>query len=362
MTGESRATPLEEARAERRYDVLGALAAGRVSMVYLARLRGASNASANVAPNPFDTAASNLVALKRPQPGFANDADAGFALTREARFAARVASPSIVRAREAEIDDDGPYFEMEYVAGPSLARLQHVETVGASVATRVSAPVAVRIVTDILEGLVALAVNESLARPFDDGTLPIVHGDLSPANILVGIDGRSKISDFGCARASGADAPPALEATGASVGYSSPEAIRGERLTPASDVFAAGVILWELCAGRRLFAAPTPQMVARQVLGGYIPDLRQITPNLPPKLVAACERALVREKHLRFPSAADLNDALLDAIKDEFAMPRHTTVGIAVAQRCNAFLTQRERMIETPDSALQSGVRTRDRT
>src|SRR5262249_45766523 len=168
-------------------------------------------------------------------------------------------------------------------------------------------PVAMRIVLDALAGL--HAAHELV----DPHGVPVglVHRDCSPQNILVGIDGCARIIDFGVARA-------ALRLTRTRSGmlkgklaYMAPEQVRGDRdLDRRCDVFAMGIVLWELLTGRRLFKSESELATLAAVLDQPVPPVRAFAPQVPEALEEVCLRALERDRAQRFATAADMASAL----------------------------------------------------
>lgn len=328
----------------RGYEILGALAAGRTSMVYLARRGDDGGAS----PGP-------LVALKRLLPGHGPGSPAHNAFVREAALASRIRHPHVVGAHGLGADEGGPYYPMAYVEGASLLRVQTVDRDGRSVLTPVPASVAVRIALDVLAGLEAV----------HGATEPLVLGDLAPGNVLVGVSGRSQLTDFGCAGIAGKTPVSVGGSLDAAPGYSSPEWLRGEGRTVRSDLFGVGVLLWELFAGRRLFAAPSavpsPALVARLVLAAPIPDLSLLVPSLNRRLVDVCGKALERDPAARFASAREMAESLAAAAAESYGLPGHDVVEAFIEQRCRTFLEQVRRMTERPDTNTKSGIQPRVR-
>ncbi len=324
------------------FEVLGSLAAGRSSMLFLGR----NHASP-----------AKLVVIKRPHPGFAGESNALSEFAREASLAAAVEDDHVVGVHVIGSDAAGPYFVMDFVEGVSLFRLQTVDRDGRTLMTPLPTAVASRIALDVLAGL--HAVHESRSVHVPGGSIGLVHGDVSPGNILVGVAGTCRLIDFGSASAAGALPIAATLGATPRPGYSAPERILGEVSSRASDIFAAGVVLWELFAGRRLFSAPTPQMVARQILGGYIPDLASVAPAVPRAIAAVCERALRRAPDARFVSAEQFRAELSYAVSLSFGQTRHEAVAVFVRARCAAIIAQVRGMFEGHGPAARSGLRPR---
>jgi len=251
--------------------------------------------------------ASRLCVVKIVLPEFTNHRDFVEMLTREAKLAARLAHANVVQIYELERDADGRMFiAMEYVEGFDLnALLRRCSR------QKVPLPMefAIYIVISALRGL------DHAHRRTDDAGKPlgIVHRDVSPSNLLISFDGEVKVCDFGIAAANDlvSEKDTGDEAIKGKAGYMSPEHARGEVIDARSDVFALGIVLWELLAGRRLYRQ-TGQTGEPATRTSLLDQARKAQiPRLPPRslprereLYAIVGRALAREKSERYPSAA----------------------------------------------------------
>jgi serine/threonine protein kinase len=226
------------------------------------------------------------VAVKVLGPAFAGDGRAAERLRREARAAGRLEHPGIARVLDLGEDGGLPYLVMELLEGESLA-----ERVGRDGAM---APAeAARVVA---------AVADALEAAHRAG---VVHRDVKPGNVFLGADGSVKVLDFGIASAAGEAALTTGDLIGTAA-YLAPERALGHRATPAADVYALGVVLYELLAGRRPFEAGSDIELAMAHVHARPTPLAQAAPGTPPLLVAACEQAMARDPSSRPPSAAAL--------------------------------------------------------
>ena len=217
-----------------RYAIHDEIAAGGMASVFLGRMRG-------------ERGFCRTVAIKRLHPQLARDPDFVSMFLDEARLAARIQHRNVVAPLDVvTVDDRELLLVMEYIHGEALSRL--IGSCRRS-GTRIPAAIAVGVVTGVLHGLhAAHEAKSETGRPLD-----IVHRDVSPQNIMVGVDGVARVLDFGIAKASlRADITQAGVAKG-KLSYMSPEQIRCEPLDRRSDVFAAAVVLWEMLALMRLF-------------------------------------------------------------------------------------------------------------
>jgi serine/threonine protein kinase len=228
----------------------------------------------------------------------------------EARVGSDLAHPNIVQVFDFCTDDEGAYYlVMEWVEGMDLGTfIRSFRDVGAETPW----PLIVAMGIGALRGLGAAHERQ---RP--DGTVaPVIHRDVSPHNILLGVNGVVKLTDFGLARAR--DRVFSLTAPGTVKGklsYLSPEVTLGKPASPQSDLFAMGSVLWEALSGTRLFDARTDLEVFKQIRGCEIRPLVPLRPDLPAELVAAIDRALSKDPAHRFPSARAMAFALAEILR-----------------------------------------------
>jgi eukaryotic-like serine/threonine-protein kinase len=241
------------------------------------------------------------VAVKLLRPEYGRDPEFLSRFRQEAQAAASLNHPNIVSVYDYGQDAAGPFIVMELVEGEDLASI--IRRSGALPPRQ-----AARIIADAARALEAA---------HDHG---IVHRDVKPGNIMIGRDGRVKVADFGIARAV-AEAQMTLPGTTlGSVHYFSPEQARGEQATTASDIFALGIVLFEVLTGQRPWEGDTAAAVAMARLAGPIPDPRTRRAGVSPELAAITQKAMAREPEDRWPSAEALADAL-DAFLAGIAIP-----------------------------------------
>jgi serine/threonine-protein kinase len=236
-----------------------------------------------------------LVAIKRPHPHLLEDPGFRDALLREARLAAGIHHANVVDVRDVEVVGDAVQLVMDYIEGASLGEL--VRTCAAE--GRALPPgVAVRVVLDACAGLhAAHELTDDAGSP-----LGLVHRDVSPQNVLVGIDGVARVTDFGIAKCvETSDPGTSRETLKGKVGYMAPEYVRGEAVDRRADVFALGVVLWEALSGRRLFRGQSDAETLERVLSSTVPPVSEGSPGLA-ALDGVLARALHRDPALRFPT------------------------------------------------------------
>ncbi len=245
---------------------------------------------------------SKTVAVKRVLPGYSNDPQFAEMFVAEATIASRLMHPNVVAVTDFDRDTAGRLFlVMELVEGRDLRALM---TTG-----RLPPSIVVYIVSELLRALGYAHALHHEGRP-----MQIVHRDVSPHNVLVSWDGAVKLSDFGIAKA--AEASPATR-TGVVKGkaaYLSPEQARAESLDHRSDLFAAGVVLYELLTDRRLFAVQggaREAVIIHRVLNLEYPSPRDVHADISEALDGVCRWLLARDRDQRPADAFEALDALL---------------------------------------------------
>jgi serine/threonine-protein kinase len=311
-----------------RYVMYDEIAAGGMATVYFGRLRG-------------ERGFSRTVAIKRLHPQYARDPEFVSMLVDEARIAARVKHPHVVPPLDVIVtEDEELLLVMEYVHGEVLARLL-------GLCVRLGQPVPPEIVVAILAGTLhgLHAAHEAVS---DRGVpLHIVHRDISPPNILVGIDGVARVLDFGVAKAGMRASVTQQGATKGKLSYMSPEQLRGGEIDRRTDVFAAGVVLWETLTLRRLFPGDDPAQVSARVLRGPIPPPSTIDARAQPAFDGVVARALARPVEERFTSALEFATALEAVV----APASERQVGAWVARVAGERLARREAVLARVESA-----------
>jgi serine/threonine-protein kinase len=282
-----------------RYQLFAHIGRGGMADIYLARA---------------DTSlgdATRLVVIKEVLPRLVHGPGFAEMLVSEAKLAAKLSHANVVAVEDLGRAGGSLFIAMEYVEGLDLRELLRRCARG-----RIALPVelSLRIVVEALRGL-SFAHR---ARDEEGLHLGIVHRDVSPSNVLLSFEGEVKLCDFGIARANAlADELPE-EAVVGKAGYMSPEQARGEALDPRSDVFAAGIVLWELLAGRRLYKAGAGERLIDLARAAAVPALP--ARDLPKEraLYAIVARALRKGRDERYPTAA----ALLDDLEEYVASAR----------------------------------------
>ena len=270
-----------------RYVLDRALASGGMATVYLGCVVG-------------DGGPARTVAIKRVHPSLAVDTRCTAMMLDEARMASRISHPNVVPILDVIREEDEIMLVLEYVHGVTASQLAWE---GAS-QTAIPPAIATAILVGALRGLEAAhTATDTSGKP-----MGLVHRDVSPQNIMIGLDGAARVIDFGIARALGrAEVTTGTELRG-KVAYMAPERLRGQKTDLRVDLWSAGVVLWELVSGRKLFQADDPIEVAVKVCTGAIPQTGHDA------LDTVLERALARDLEERFRTAAEMADALAGAL------------------------------------------------
>ena len=278
-----------------RYVLYDKIASGGMATVHLARMRGALGFA-------------RTVAIKRLHPHLAQDPEFASMLLDEAHLAARIRHPNVVSTLDVVAQGDELFLVMEYVNGEPLSRLR-----GES---RLPLPVASAIVCDLLLGL--HAAHEALSE--SGKPLGIVHRDVSPQNVLVGLDGVARVADFGVAKAASRIATTRDGTVKGKLHYMAPEQIQLRAVDRRADIYAAGVVAWESFAGQRLFVADDAAAVIAAVLAGPPQSLRTTRSDVPEALASVVERALAFRPSDRFSTALEMAKEMERAMPPA---PRH---------------------------------------
>jgi hypothetical protein len=270
------------------YQPLLELASGGMASVYAVRLVGASG---------FE----RIVVMKRVHPHLVGNGEFREMFLDEARLSSLIRHPNVVPVIDVAEEKGELFLIMEYIESISLAQL--LRTLQGE---RLSPPIAARIVCDVLAGL--HAAHEAV--DLRGNAMNIIHRDVSPQNVIVGVDGTSRLIDFGIAKASSRLTPTTNGMLKGKFGYMAPEQIRQQTLDRRVDIFAAGVVLHEALTSARVFAAGNTADALLGVLIREVPDPSSIVPGLPMELDDVVHRALARDKDERFATAADFAAAI----------------------------------------------------
>jgi serine/threonine protein kinase len=222
----------------------------------------------------------------------------------EARISARLNHPNVVQTHEVGFDGEHYRLEMEYLDGQPLHRITHRAK---HAGRKISFGVAVAVIQDVLAGL---QYAHDL-KDYDGSTLGIVHRDVSPQNIFVTYDGRVKLVDFGIAKASGQMSVTQLGMVKGKTRYMAPEQATGQPVDARADVFATGIVLWQLLVGKGYWGDADDMAIFNRITNAQLPPgPRSQNPEVPEDLDAVCAKALAYDPIDRYASAEEFIRAL----------------------------------------------------
>ena len=256
-----------------------------------------------------------LYAVKRLHPHLLDDEDLRAMFVDEARIAGLLRHANVVSVLDVGEDDQGPFLVMDYVDGVTLSAIiqrhaTHEQLLPVQLCARIGG--------EIARGL---AVAHELVG-HDGEPLNIVHRDVSPQNVLVGFDGQVRLADFGIARALGRSSK--LTESGVikgKLGYQAPEQLRFEEATARSDLFARGVVLYELLSSKRLYKSTTEQSGPIRILQEPPPDIADERSDVPPALTELLFELLAKRREDRPESAravaVRLDECMHELLRDE---------------------------------------------
>jgi serine/threonine protein kinase len=328
-----------------RFELVAELASGGMATVFLARLSGVAGFQ-------------RLVAIKRLHPHLAREPEFVEMFLDEARLAARIHHPNVVPIQEVGESEHGYYLVMDYIEGDTLAR---VLAKAAKTNGKVPYGVTIRILLDTLAGLhAAHEMRDDHGEP-----LQIVHRDVSPQNILVGVDGVARVVDFGVARAATRLSTTRSGQLKGKLAYMAPEQARGAGVDRRADLFACGIVLWEALATKRLFKGDGEAETLNRVLYEPIATPSSVRPDVPKALEDICMKALSRDPDQRFATAQDFGDELEKAARALGSVGSVRDVAECLQEVIGVDLTQQRDAVRAwlarsePSGATGSGPRSR---
>lgn len=319
-----------------RYALFDEIAAGGMGVVHIGRLVGSQGFA-------------RIVAVKRLHPNLAKDPEFVDMFVDEARLAARIRHPNVVVTLDVVEGDGEVLVVMEYIHGATLAKVQRMLR---DRGERVPHDVAVAIMHGALQGL--HAAHEATTE--HGALLGLVHRDVSPQNIMVGADGVPRVLDFGVAKAAWRAVTTRDGQVKGKLTYMAPEQISGADIDRRVDVYAAGIVFWEMLTGKKLFEGDNPGRITTAVLAGAKDPPSKHAPDVPAELDAIVMKALSLDASTRFQNALEMAIAL------ERAAPIATTrrVGEWLTSLAKDALDARARYVadvESKESLSSPGIR-----
>ena len=317
-----------------RYELLLPIGDGATATVYLARTRVVGELHRDVA-------------IKLVHPHLREEL--GTHLIDEARIAAAIRHPHVVGVIEADEGPHGAYLVLDYVEGETLAYLARRAPEG-----RLPLPIVGRVLGDVLDGLHAAHEH----RDERGEPTQLVHRDLSLRNVLVGTDGKARLTDFGIAKIDNSAPRTRTGQAKGTIPYMSPEQAAGKPLDRRSDVWAIGVVAWELLTGRRLFDQDSDATALLEIVGHKpVPPPSSVRRQLPAEIDEALRSALERDPDRRCPDALELRRRLVGALEEVAEVATHAEVGALVSRLVEETLSERKRSVEAVLAARVSAAR-----
>ncbi|MFD1426625.1 Stk1 family PASTA domain-containing Ser/Thr kinase [Kroppenstedtia sanguinis] len=261
-----------------RYEVISRIGGGGMAVVYKAR----------------DVLLNRHVAIKVLNESLSNDAEFVKRFSREAQAAASLSHPNVVNVYDVGQENYTHYIVMELVEGPTLK--EYIQQYSPLTPEEI-----VSIASQICDALAHAHENQ------------IVHRDVKPHNILLGYNGRAKVTDFGIARASTSSTITQAGSVMGSVHYFSPEQARGGLIGHKSDIYSLGVVLYEMVTGRLPFDGDSAISIAMKHLQDSAEDPAELNPDVPPEIHRIIRKAMEKEPDQRFETALEMKQEL-DAV------------------------------------------------
>ena len=280
-------------RAFGKYELLKEIASGGMAAIYIAKQRE-------------EDGREKIVVIKMIRSNLQRNREFIHMFLNEARIASRLFHPNVVRMYDLGYSDGKYYIAMEYIHGSNLLTLHKVCH---KLAQKMSLPHILNMICQACEGLhYAHTKTDVMGHP-----LHIVHRDISPQNIMVAFSGLVKIVDFGVARAASRAGEIVKDVITGKLDYMSPEQAMGKNLDARTDIFALGIVFWEMVSGRALFGHHPTTQILREIVEGTIAPPTQINEDVPPEIEAIILKALAKRPEDRFKSAWEMREALIEA-------------------------------------------------
>lgn len=305
-----------------RYDLIAGVGRGGMADVYLA-------VSAEGEAGRFQ----KLLVLKLLRGELTEEPEFVQMFLDEARLAARLSHPNVVQTLEVGISAGRHFLAMEYVEGQPLNRV--MKRLGGHPEFDASAQL-----TIMLRALAGLEYAHELLD-YDGTPLGVVHRDVSPGNILIGYDGHVRITDFGIAKANDSSSQTRVGMFKGKAAYIAPEQMSGGKVDQRADIYSAGVVLWELLTGRRMWGSASQTEILTRVSKGDIPPVNQGSPELPSELNRICMKALGHRAGDRYASVREFAADIEGFMRRELEPKNERELGALIAQ---AFREDRERL------------------
>lgn len=270
-----------------KYLLLEKLAMGGMAEVFLAKSSGAKGIG-------------KFLAMKRILPQYSSNEDFIKMFTEEAKICVNLSHSNIAKIYEFGMETSQFYIVMELIEGKNLRQI--LSRLGKEKRPGFSVDQAVYIAKEVASGL------DNAHRCLDDSNgkpLNIIHRDMSPQNIMVSFEGEIKVVDFGIAKSEGEGEETKAGTLKGKFSYMSPEQAGGEKISPRTDIFSLGIVLWELLANKRLFTSSSEMNTLKKIREGKIPPISKINPKVPEELERIVNMALAKDADNRYQTCAE---------------------------------------------------------
>ncbi len=267
----------------------------------IAKLGKGGMANVSLAGSDGPGGFQKLVVIKELKPDLAEDPEFLSMFLDEARVSARLQHPNIVHTYDVVSEGNEHYIVMEYLDGEPLNRIRSLGDW-----RKLPLPLHLRAISEALAGL----HHAHELSGFDGTSLGLVHRDVSPHNIIVQFDGQVKLLDFGVAKVRGAMSTTTTGVVKGKLAYMAPEVLLGQPIDRRADIFAAGVMLWEAIARRKINKDRSDVELTGARVSGVEPALKALAPDAPGALVEICERAKATNPGDRYATALELKEAI----------------------------------------------------
>jgi len=260
-----------------------------------------------IAKQQLEEGIEKLVVIKKLRPKLKRNREFVHMFLNEARIAARLKHRNVVQMYDLGYADGNYFIAMEYIHGENL---RNTTKACRNTGEKIPMSFSLAIMSQACEGLhYAHTKTDVLGRP-----LNIVHCDMSPQNIVISFRGEIKLVDFGVAKAASRFEQAQKGVVKGKLAYMSPEQIQGKAMDARSDIFSAGIVLWELATWKRLFGSFTPNEIVKLIPSGHVPSPRRVNPEVSPDLEAVILKALQKDPLNRFQTAEEMHTALQEVI------------------------------------------------
>ena len=318
-----------------KYLLLEKVAAGGMAEIYLAK-----SAAAN--------GLNKFVAIKRILPQFSNNEDFVSMFKEEAKVCINLNHSNVVSIFDFGIESNQFFLVMDYVEGRNLRQIiNELKKTNKSF----SIDQALYLVKEAAAGLdhAHRCVDSTNGKP-----LNITHRDMSPQNVMVSFEGEIKVIDFGIAKAETEAEDTKAGTLKGKFSYMSPEQAEGQPIDPRTDVFALGIVLWELLANDRLFTGSNEAAILRKVRDCQVPPIRKINPTVPQELERIVMKALAKDKNVRYQTAANFHRDLNRFLNTQYPdfSPQDFSAFVKDAFKA-AYQEAREKLVTYANVAMQ---------